>query len=61
MAWIARDKDGHLGIWEDEPVFDGFMYYREGSIESEDFMDFGVQLPSDADEKLIGRHIPVEI
>lgn len=63
MAWIARDKDNTLIIYADKPKrgTDGcfavtqFMFYY----------DF-VELPSNADEKLIGRHIdwddePVEI
>ena len=66
MTWIARNRNNTLVVFNDKPVFDGFEYYREEVVESENFIDYGVELPSDADEKLIGRHIdwtdgPVEI
>ena len=66
MAWIARNRDNTLVVFNDEPVFDGYDYYRDEVVESEDFTDYGVELPSDADEKLIGKHIswednPVEL
>lgn len=66
MAWIARNRDNTLVVFNDEPVFDGYDYYRDEAVESEDFTDYGVELPSDADVRLIGRHItwedePVEI
>lgn len=48
MAWIARDEDGRLYIYNKEPYTNV------------------IELPSNADEKLIGKHIdwtdgPVEI
>ena len=57
MAWIARDKDERLYIYE-------FFPKRESKAWMSDF-DM-VELPSDADEKLIGKQIegenePVEI
>lgn len=60
MAWIARNKNNTLVVFNDEPIFDGFEYYREEVVESENFIDYGVELPSNADEKLIGRHITWE-
>ena len=57
MAWIARNIDNTLVVFDNKPVFDGYKYYRDEQIESEDFTDYGVELPLDADEKLIGKHI----
>lgn len=57
MAWIARNRNNTLIVFNDEPVFDGYDYYRDESVESEDFTDYGVELPTWADEKLIGKHI----
>lgn len=48
MAWIARDKDERLYIYM-------FFPKRESKAWLSDF-DM-VELPSDADEKLIGKHI----
>lgn len=57
MAWIARDKDGSLSVYEYKPERAKVIWIQEYSE---------VNLPSDADVKLIGRHIswedePVEI
>ena len=60
MAWIARNRNNTLVVFNDEPVYDGYDYYWNESVESEDFTDYGVELPSDADEKLIGKHIDWE-
>lgn len=57
MAWIARDKDERLFIYECLPE----------RVSNKWLTDFEmIELPSDADEKLIGKHIdwtdkPVEI
>lgn len=66
MAWLARNTYNILSVFNDRPLFDGYTYYKEEQVESEDFIDLGVELPSDADEKLVGKHIdckdgPVEI
>ena len=63
MAWIARDGNLNLCIFDDMPkicVSRSVWIPFYGEI-----TDF-IELPSDADEKLIGRHItwgdePVEI
>ena len=49
MAWIARDKNKRLYIYSSRPErkFDEWMVYTVNVVE----------LPSDADEKLIGKHI----
>lgn len=64
MAYIARDKDKELYIFEDKPERDDDIWvppyidaYTSGPC---------IKLSSDADEKLIGKHItwedePVEI
>ena len=55
MAWIARDKDNTLFIYTDKPE------RREDlelfTISSLELYSYHIELPSDADEKLIGRHI----
>lgn len=59
MAWLARNE----GYSELLHVFDDIphRYYNkwcyDDSVEGEYFRNFGVELPSDADEKLIGKHI----
>lgn len=61
MAWIARTKWGFLNIYENCPE------KRQDEVwKPEPFDSCCLELPSDADEKLIGRHItwmdePVEI
>ena len=57
MAWIARDKDEHLYIYRGLPQRESKAWQSGYDM---------IQLPSDADEKLIGKHIdwkdePVEI
>lgn len=64
MAWLARDEDSMLNVYADKPE----RRTEVGCFAVTQFMfshDF-VELPSNADEKLIGRHItwddePVEI
>lgn len=60
MAWIARDKNGSLYIYSGEPYKTYGYWALEGDSSNV------IELPSDADEKLIGKHIdwkdnPVEI
>lgn len=55
--WMARNRNNALVAFNDEPMFDGYDYYRSEQVESEDFTDYGVELPTWADEKLIGKHI----
>ena len=60
MAWIARNRNNTLVVFNDKPVFDGYDYYWNESVVSEDFTDYGVELLSDADENslesiLIGK------
>lgn len=57
MAWIARNKNNILVIFNDKPASDGCDYYVEEQVKSEDFTDLGVELPSDADFRLLGRSI----
>ena len=68
MAWIARDLSEDLYVYDSKPIRDN--EYSEwiipDAIRYEIFDLNRVELPSDADEKLIGRHItwedePVEI
>lgn len=66
MAWIARDSDETLGIFGEKPTRDKFGRWRTDVAFNVYDDDFGIGLPSDADEKLIGKHItwddePVEI
>lgn len=61
MAWIARTERGFLNIYENRPE------KRENGLwKPEPYDSWFINLPTDADEKLIGRHIswddePVEI
>lgn len=57
MAWLARNKNNILVVFNDNPSYDGYRYFREEQVESEDFTDLGVELPSDADFRLLGRSI----
>ena len=67
MAWLARDRNGSLGIFEKEPTRRTYIWRTNSLIKINVYDDsFCIELPSDADEKLIGRHIswedePVEI
>lgn len=73
MAWIVRNSNGALLISNNKPerVNLKSLKYSYWSFNTEMFLDehadtHFIQLPSDADEKLIGRHItwedePVEI
>lgn len=64
MAWIARDKNNELYVFEDKPKREDNVWvppYRNICIDSP-----YIELPSDVDEKLISRHItwddePVEL
>ena len=49
MAWIARDKNERLYIYSSHP--------ERKSDEWEVYWADAIELPSDADEKLIGKHI----
>ena len=49
MPWIARDKNERLYIYSSRP--------ERKSDEWEVYWADAVELPSDADEKLIGKHI----
>lgn len=60
MAWIARDESGRLYIYNEEPYRACGCWW---TIDDDNFM---IELPSNADEKLTGKHIdwknePVEI
>lgn len=57
MAWIARNKNNTLVVFNDKPLCDGCSYYREEQVKSEDYTDMGVELPFWADSKLLGKHI----
>lgn len=64
MAWIARSTDDSLWIFEEKPKRGKLMWLV--SINWGVGVSPSVLLPSDADKKLIGRHIdwkdePVEI
>jgi hypothetical protein len=71
MAWIARNNNGILVISNNKPVRVNLRRLKYWSFDMEMLLDehadtYFVQLPSDADERLIGRHItwedePVEI
>ena len=58
--WIARCRDKSLLAFNTKPLQDGFDYYVMGNYESEDFTDYGVELPTWVDVKLIGKHIEYE-
>ena len=63
MAWIARDKNLNLCVFDYAPERD---VSNEIWIPSRGECTNFIELPSDADKKLIGRHItwgdePVEI
>lgn len=57
MAWLARNKNNILVVFSDKPSYDGYRYFREEQVESENFTDLGIELPSSADFKLLGRSI----
>lgn len=73
MAWIARNNNGILVISNNKPERVNLknLKYSYWSFDTEMLLDeyadiTFVQFPSDADERLIGRHItwedePVEI
>ena len=67
MAWIARDKvDATLRVFENKPELTCFGIWSREDLSSIIGVTLGVPLPSNADEKLIGKHIiwedgPVEI
>ena len=65
MSWIARNSNKHLFIYSKEPIKREF-YWEPQVCENSGIETDMIRLPSDADEKLIGRHIiwedePVEI
>lgn len=72
MCWIARNKGGRFGgdlnVFELEPKREARfgLWSHNDCVEGGCFSNTGVSLPSDADEKLVGRHItwedePVEL
>ena len=68
MAWIARDLSEDLYVYDSKPVGDDEFYewIIQDAFKYEIFDFNRVELPSDADEKLIGRHItwndePIEL
>lgn len=54
MAWIAKDKEGDIYIYELKP---SRGYSRWEPKENKYGKIDMIKLPSDADEKLIGKHI----
>lgn len=54
--WIARNKDGTLVCFNDAPKYKFDEYFVPYGLS----VDEGVIMPSDADEKLLGRHIEFE-
>ena len=69
MAWLARglwdNPEMGLRIFDEKPIreYEMSYWYYNGDY---NLTQYGIALPSDADEKLIGRHIawedePVEI
>ena len=62
MAWLARDLSEDLYVYDLKPVRD--IEYGQwkipGALRYEVFDVNMVELSSDADEKLIGRHITWE-
>ncbi len=55
MAWLARDKDNTLCIYAGKP--ERREYIEVFTIDSPELYSYYIKLPSNADEKLIGRHI----
>lgn len=58
--WIARNRSNDLVAFNDKPENSGSDYFRCECTESEVYINDGVELPSDADEKLFGKHIEFE-
>lgn len=62
MAWISRDERGYLDLCSIRPErSNAGEWYTDDDVDAQ-----WIELPLDADEKLIGRHIswedePVEI
>lgn len=76
MAWIVREKETpqNLVVFENKPQRDKMSMFNSAfdRYEVDVWIDmasdavYGIDIPSDADEKLIGKHItwedePVEI
>lgn len=55
MAWLAKDRNGHLFVYSSKPNRDKIEWLPH--CDAFGIEDDYVKLPSDADEKLIGRHI----
>lgn len=54
MAWIARDGNGDLNIFDEEPIrsknrYKPYCFWKRASPDLS-----RIQLPEDADERLIG-------
>lgn len=61
MSWIARDKvDATLKVFENKPELTCFGIWSREDLSSITGVTLGVSLPSNADEKLIGKHITWE-
>ena len=67
VSWIAWDKvDATLRVFENKPELSCFGIWSREDLSSIIGVTLGVSLPSNADEKLIGKHItwedePIEI
>lgn len=71
MSWLARNKEGNngnctLNVFEEKPELSIFGIWITKDPNNISRVNLGVELPSDADEKLIGRHIswkdePIEL
>lgn len=51
--WIARNKDGTLVCFNDAPKYTLDEYFVSYGLS----VDEGVIMPSNTDEKLLGKHI----
>lgn len=69
MTWMVRNNDGTLLISNNKPKRVNHRYwgFNVETVMNDEYADTTfIKLPSDADERLIGRHItwedePVEI
>ena len=59
MAWIVRSKGSSLWIFNNKPKR-GYSTWLTPFNWVTGVTQIAIQLPSDADEKLIGRHISWE-
>lgn len=66
MAWLAVNKDGTEIIIDEKPYRNYESWVYDGCIESENFTNYGIDLPFGSIFKLIGKTLtwddePVEI